>query len=940
MKSNYTSGSRSPRRPSAGSRGPSGDGSVIAAPPRMATWLLHLSLPSDDRGELVDFLAELFTVRRHQRGRLRSLFWYWWQVLSFPIHFMKARAQRVRRRWAGGSPGSSTAPSGARGSGGEGKVVSMFTQLTKDVRYAVRNMIKSPGFTIMAVLALALGIGNVTPTFSLVNAYFLRPLPFEQPERLVNLRAVHQRQGWETDRHSIPNFLDYRQESETFEDMAAFNYTSVDLTGGDAPEAVDAGRVSANVFDVLGVAPQLGRGFQTAEDQPGGNADVVVISDGFWERRYGRDPTILGQRLEIGSRDHTIIGVMGPDFIFPLPTTQVWVPRVLDENLYARDRSIVEIVGRLNPGITWEQAQTELDGIAQRLELEFPVENEFMGVRLFDLRGALNFADEIFRIAGIIFSIAGAFVLLIASANVSSLLLARGLRRNREVAIRTAMGASRGQLIRQFLTESLLLAMLGGALGVLFARWATGVMDQGIPADLYRVGSISVDGAALFFTVGVVVITAVVFGLVPALRNSRVSLSESLKEGSASVTSTRGSLRLQRFLVVGQIAMALVLLVGTSLMLQSLGDMEDADLGFEPENALTMTFSLRQDRYSEREPVIEFHRALMREVGAVPGVISAATANYLPLNHEYSSAAFTVPGYEVTSDSDVPSALEVWVSPRYFQTMDIGLIRGRPFEQSDSTEAPRVAIVNETMANRFWNNEDPVGTEIQVEDIEDPVLIVGVVEDTKHQDMTDVARPQIYFCSLQGRVSYFRLIARTTGDPAEMAPAIREAVWSVDPSLPILETRTLPAVVSNFMGPQIFLSYALVGLTVGAILLAVIGIYGVITFFVSQHTREMSIRMALGAQQSDVLRHVLATGMRLTAIGVGVGLVGAFFLARALSSLIGSAEQHFTMLTVTTEGFLTFVVIPLGLVLVAAVACYLPARRATRVDPMVSMRAE
>ena len=906
----------------------------------MATWLLHLSLPSSDRGELVDFLADLFTVRRRQRGHLRSVLWYWWQVLSFPIHFMKARAQKTRRRWTASASGHSGAPAGAGGSGGEGKVVSMFTQLTKDVRYAVRNMIKSPGFTIMAVLALALGIGNVTPTFSLINAYFLRPLPFEEPDRLVNLRAVHLRQGWESDRHSIPNFLDYRQQSETFEDMAAFNYTSVDLTGGDAPESVEAGRVSANVFDVLGVAPQLGRGFQVGEDQPGGNADVVVISDGFWERRYGRDPTILGRALEIGDRDHTIIGVMGPEFIFPLPTSQVWVPRVLDESRYPRDRSLVEIVGRLNPGVSWEQTQTELEGIAQRLELEYPVDNEHMSVRLYDLRGALNFADEIFRIAGVIFGIAGAFVLLIASANVSSLLLARGLHRNREVAIRTAMGASRGQLIRQFLTESLLLAMLGGAVGVLFARWAVSGMDQGIPADLYRVGKISVDGPALLFTLGVTSITAVVFGLVPALRNSRVSLSESLKEGSASVTSTRGSLRLQRFLVVGQIAMALVLLVGTSLMLQSLGEMEGADLGFEPENALTMTFSLRQDRYGERQAVIDFHRALTREVGAVPGVINAATANHLPLNHEYSKTAFTVPGYETGSDSDIPSALELWVSPRYFATMGIGLIRGRPFEDSDNTEAPRVAVVNETMAGRYWDDGNPVGTEIQVDDIEDPVLIVGVVEDTQHQDMTNLARSQIYFCSSQARVSYFRLIARTTGDPAEMAPAIREAVWSVDPNLPILETRTLPAVVSNFMGPQIFLSYALVGITVGAILLAVIGIYGVIAFFVSQHTREMSIRMALGARRSDVLRHVLAGGMRLTAIGVGIGLVGAFALARALSSFIGSAEQQVTMIEVTTEGLLTFVVIPLGLVLVAAIACYLPARKATKVDPMVSMRAE
>jgi putative ABC transport system permease protein len=465
-------------------------------------------------------------------------------------------------------------------------------------------------------------------------------------------------------------------------------------------------------------------------------------------------------------------------------------------------------------------------------------------------------------------------------------------------------------------------------------------MDQGIPGELYRVGRISVDGTALAFTLGVVVVTALVFGLVPALRNSRVSLSETLKEGSASVTSTRGSLRLQRSLVIGQIALALVLLVGTSLMLQTLDEMEGVDLGFEPEKALTMTLSLRQDRYTERESVIEFHRALKRQAGSVPGVVGVATANHLPLNHEYSSASFTVPGYEVSSESELPSALELWVSPDYFETMGIALIQGRPFEPSDDTSTPRVAVINETMANRYWDDGNPVGTEIQVEDIDEPVLVVGVVEDTKHQDLTNVAREQIYFSSYQGRVSYLRLITRTTGDPAEMAPAIREAVWSVDPNLPILSTETLPAVVTNFLGPQIFLSYALAGITVGAIMLAAIGIYGVVSFFVSQHTRDMSIRMALGARRGDVMRHVLIRGTRLIAIGVGIGLVGAIGLARALSSFIGSSEQHITMLAVTAEGLLTFVVIPIGLVLIALFACYVPARRATKVDPMVSMRAE
>jgi len=809
----------------------------------------------------------------------------------------------------------------------------MLSNWIKDVHYAMRGLASAPGFTVVAVLALAIGIGQLTPTFSLINAYLLRPLPFHEPDRLVHLWETAPRRGSFTSRVAYPNFRDWRGRSETFEDMAAFNYTSEELTEGDRPERISSGRVSWNVFDVLGVAPALGRGFEPGEDTPG-NTQVVILSHGFWETRYDADPEILGRTVEINRTPHTIIGVMGPEFVFPLPTTQVWVPRPLDEASRPREDRFLQVVGRLNPGVTMEQAQAEMDSIARALREEYPATNADAGVNVVDLRSALNFADEVLEIMSVILLIAGGFVLLIVCANVSSLLLARSLSRGREVAIRTALGATRIQLLRQFLTESLLLAVGGGALGLLLAHWLTGLSASAIPADIYRIGAIEIDAAAVLFTFAVCLVTAVTFGLVPALRASSVTPSDSLRDGK-SATSSRTSLRMRNVLVVSQITLALVLLAGTSMMVRTLDEMRDADTGFLTENVLTATMVLQDAAYDEPKAVRTYHRQVVEELSAVPGVVAAATVNSLPLNHETSSHSFSVPGVPV-SESLTPTAIALRTSPDYFAALGIPLRSGRTFDARDNIDSARVAIINDVFAERYWPDTDPVGVEILAEGT--PVQIVGVVADTKHVDLSSV-REKIYYPADQGSGGYFRIVVRTDGDPLEMIDPIRQAIWRVDPDLPINQVRTLDAVVADFLLPQRMMASSLAGFSGGAILLACVGIYGLIAFVVSQSTREMSIRMALGAGGKDVLAQVLKGGLRLTAIGIACGLVGALGLAQLLTAFV-SLPDHEAMLGVGALDFTTFALLPLALALMAMLACYIPARRATRVDPIVAMRAE
>ncbi len=801
--------------------------------------------------------------------------------------------------------------------------------LPQDARNSLRGLVRNPGFSITAVLILALGIGSITPTFSVINAFLLRPLPFAQPERLVHVWASETRKGLLKLRVSLPDFEDWKRRNRVFSDLAAFNYTSEDLTGQDKPEQISAGRVSANIFDLLGVRPTLGRGFAKGEDQPGATP-VVVLSHEFWETRFGSDPKVLQRTLEINRQPYAIVGVMPPEFVFPLPTTQIWIPHVLDAAARPRDRSYLQVVGRLKPGATIDQAQSEMTRVAGELETEYPQTNARRGAFVEPLRAALNFAHEIFQVMSVILLVANFFVLLIASANVASLLLGRGLKRSREVAIRSALGASRLRLIRQFMVESLTLGLAGGAVGLLLAFWLVDLASRSIPDDLYRVGELSVDGPALLFTFAVSLLATVMFGTIPALAGSRTDLNESLKEGAKSVAGGIRSLKLQNALVAAEIGVALALLIGSSLMIRSLVQLGQVDPGFNPDHVLTLKLILPADRYAENGLRSQFHSDVAGKVGSLPGVLAATTVDYLPLNHETSLLGYSIPGREKDPTGRVPTASWVSVAPGYFASLGIPFRQGRDFDATDRADGAPVAIVNRVLADRLFDS-DPTGRLLELEGFSSPVRVVGVVEATKHTDLAESPMAQVYTPASQTPQRYFRVIAKTAGDPLAMASAVQSAVWSVDPDLPITEVRPLKDVVSEFLLPQRVVSVILGLLSMGAMLLAGVGIYGLLAFHVSQRLPEMGIRMAMGATGRDVVRMVLRRGLFLTLWGIGFGLAGGGALSVAMSSQlygIGPAD------------WLSFTLVPGLLILIAGLSCYLPARRAAKVDPMTILRCE
>jgi putative ABC transport system permease protein len=507
------------------------------------------------------------------------------------------------------------------------------TSLAQDVRFSLRLLARDRGFTAVTLSILALAIGTTTPTFSMLNAYLLRPLPFFEPERLVHVWATDTRQGWNQGRISVPEFLDWRREARGFESLAAFNYTAETLSGGDQPEEVSAGRVSANTFDVLGRRAALGRTFLAGEDEPGA-AEVVVLSDAFWRSRYDADRRVLGRTLELGGRDHTIVGVMPADFVFPLPTTRLWVPRVLDAGRHPREQSLLQVVGRLSPGVSRRQAQAEMTALAMRLAEQYPQTNRDRGADVADLRRSLNFGDQILRLMSVVLFVAHGFVLLIACGNVAALLLARAFGRARELAVRAGRGATRRRRPRQPIIKSARHAVGGGVLGTLLARALIRALSSVIPEDLYRVGELSLDAPALAFTLGVSLLATLLSGLTPALRVSQVDLAQAFRDAGAALSASRPALRLQSLLVVGQIGLAAVLLIGTGLMLRTFRAVQDVDPGFDPRNVLTLELKPSREAYPTDEQVGAFHRRLLEEARRLPGVRAAGTVNHPPLNHE------------------------------------------------------------------------------------------------------------------------------------------------------------------------------------------------------------------------------------------------------------------------------------------------------------------
>jgi predicted permease len=806
--------------------------------------------------------------------------------------------------------------------------------LLQDLRYGFRMLAKKPGFTAVAVLALALGIGANTAIFSVVNTVLLKPLPFKDPDRLVMVWEENAKLGFPKDTPAPANFIDWRDQNQTFEGMVAIASATFNLTGVGEPQKIEGQRVSANFFSLLGVEPALGRAFISEEDRPEGNP-VVIMSNGLWKRRFGSDPNIIGQSLTLNGQPCEVIGVLPASFQlsgfqFSGRDHELWVPMAFSSReAGSRGSHYLSVIGRLKPGVSIQQAQADMTAIAARLEQQYPATNTSVGASVFSLREEI--VSDI-RPALLILLGAVGFVLLIACANVANLLLARAAARQKEIALRTALGAGRARLIRQFLTESVALAALGGAGGLLLGVLGIKLLATLVPPNLEQAKEINLDAKVLGFTLLVSLLTGVIFGLAPALQASKVNLNESLKEGGkGSPGGVRSGVR--NLLVVSEVALALVLLVGAGLLINSFARLSKVDMGFTPDHLLTMRVVLPQSKYPDQAKRTAFYDQLLQRVEALPGVQSAAVISWLPLTFEGDSNGISIEGRPEPSPDQQPIVVTRVISPGYFRTMGIALLGGRLFTEYDRQGSSRVIIINQSMAERYWPGEDPIGKRIKMGsfDTDSPWLsVAGVVKDVRQFQINAEAKPQIYLPYAQYGASRPRdLVIRTAGDPLGLAAAVRGEVWAVDKDQPVSNIQTMEQILSDSLTRERFNMLLLAIFAGVALALAAVGIYGVMSYSVTQRTHEIGVRMALGADSGHVLRLVVGQGLKLVSAGVAIGLAFAFALTRLMESLLFG---------VSATDPVTFVLISVTLVAVAALASYIPARRATKVDPMVALR--
>jgi putative ABC transport system permease protein len=815
----------------------------------------------------------------------------------------------------------------------------MMQSLLQDLRYGARMLLKKPGFTLIAVITLALGIGANTAIFSVVNAVLLRPLPYAEPGRLVALWESNTQRPMSRNAISYPNFFDWRAQSQSFERMASYYTIPMDLTGIATPVNLRGATVSPDLFATLGVKPLLGRWFIAEEEKPGIRA--AIISHSLWQRQFGGDPNIVGRSLTLGGRPYNVVGVMPIGFQFPIEASpvEVWVTSSVDgektdpkepaqyEN---RGSQFLVAVGRLKPGVTIEQAQAEMNVIAGKLEKQYPDFNTRSGVRLIPYHNDLvyDYSEALWLILGAV-----GCVLLIACANVANLLLARATARYKEIAVRAALGASRRRVIRQLLTECLLLSLVGGLLGLLLAWWGTEALVKLIPEDMPRLAEINLDRWVFGFTLLISVVTGVVFGLAPALQASKIELTEAMKEGSRGAGGGRG--RLRSALVVAEIAIALVVLIGAGLLLQTFSRLQQVDLGFKTGNALTASVILPIARYPKNEQITAFYQALLERVKAMPGVEAASAIAPLPLSGDMFRISFEVEGRNIPK-GELPSSHFRSISLDYFSAMNIPLLAGRAFTERDNASAPGVVIVNKTFANRHFPNENPIGKHIKpgVSAEGEPVWreIVGVVKDVKHrQSLSRDYEPEYYVPHAQIPFNGMSLILRTTNDARSLARSIQQEVQALDRDAPVYRIKTLDQYLGVAVAQPKF-NALLLSLFAGlALLLTAIGLYGVMAYAVIQRAQEIGIRIALGAQTGDVLKMVLRQGLKLTTLGLAIGLAAAYALTRYMQSLLFGVKA--------TDPS-TFAAIALLLIAVALMACWIPAKRATKVDPMVALRCE
>lgn len=813
----------------------------------------------------------------------------------------------------------------------------MKDEFLQDLRYAFRMLRRDPGFAVITVLVLAIGIGANTALFTVVNAVLLRQLPFREPDNLI--RIWSSRPDMAKGPFSLPDFLDYREQNRSFERLSAFGNWNVNLTGQGDAERLAGLRVSADFFSLLGVDAAFGRTLLAEDDRPGAPR-VVVMTYGLWQRRFGADRNVVGRNILLNGESFTVVGVLPPQFFFPVREVELACPLSPMTDPWRLNRestSFLRLVGRLKPGVTEAQAQQDMSDVARRLMAQYPKSNARKGVVV-----VAPFADELvggFRLALWTLQAAVGVVLLIACANLANLMLARGVSRGRESAIRAALGAGRARLLRQSLTENLLLSLLGGGLGLVFAHWAVPGLLALSPANLPRAQEATLDGSVLAFTLGLSVLSALLFGLFPALATARLNLNKQLNEGRSASEGVR-SHRLGNALVVTEVALSLMLLTATGLLLRSFARLQAIEPGFESSNVLTLRMSLPRARYANPDATTRFYEQVLPKMEALPGVVSASASSVIPLNGQLATVDFTVAGRPPIEEKDVPAAQYRMVGPGFFHTMGIPFRQGSAFTDRDTATSTPVAIVNETLARKFFPNGNPIGERLEIDDVAGgtrAVEIIGVVGDVRHYGLDAAATYDIYIPWRQVQKSAVVWLAnnqywilRTAGDPMALAETARRQIQAVDPDVAASAIRSLDDYVSASVAPRRFNLQLLAIFAGAALLLASGGIYGVISYSVSRRTHEIGLRMTLGARPADILRLVVAQAMAPAAMGVVLGVAGSLAVSRLLTGLL---------FQVSATDPATYAAVACVLSGVAVLAAYLPARRATRIDPLAALRS-
>jgi putative ABC transport system permease protein len=799
--------------------------------------------------------------------------------------------------------------------------------IIKDIRYGIRSLLKRPGFTVIALVALALGIGANTAIFSLVNAVVLRPLPYSDPDRLVWAWGNVRNGG---NRASVAplDFLDFRSENTSFEQFAA-SFTvplSLNLTGSGEPERLTASGVTGNYFETFGVVPALGRGFSLENEKPGQD-QVTVLSHAFWQKRFAGDPSIINKTINLDGKACQVIGVMSPEVTLP-QSADLWVPMNFDASPEMKQRfaHFLRPVGRLKKGVSLAQAQADTDLIAGRLEQQFPESNAGWNLRLVPLREQLVGGSQ--TTLFILFGAVG-LVLLIACANVANLLLVRAAARQKEIALRTALGASRMRIVRQMITESLLLAIVGGALGTLIATWGVQLLVSLSEGNIPPTANVKIDATVLGFTLLVSLLTGLLFGLAPAFRTMNVNLIDSLKDGVRGGGESTLTNRTRSLLVVFESAVAVMLLIGAGLLVRSLIELQRVDPGFDANNVLTLQVTLPMQKYDTPEKAANFFQELETRVANLPGVEVAGLVTELPLSGQPNDMPFTVEGRPPVARNDAFGADFRRVNHNYFNALRIPLLRGRNFTEQEIRQSAKVLVVSQGLVNAVFPDEEALGKRLITGMVSQPYEIIGIVGDIHHRSLDREPDSTMYMPTRQsGRMN---LVIRAQGDPLSLVSGVRKEVQSLDPDQPIAAVKTMSDWVDSSVAAPRYRTILLGLFAALAMILAVTGIYGVMSYSVAQRTHEIGVRMALGARQLDVLKLVVRQGMLLSLIGVILGLGGAFALTRVMSTLL---------FEVTAKDPITFGVVAALLTAVAFIACYIPARRATKVNPLVALRYE